>query len=183
MTVNRMIALFLAVLLLLTVLPAGVFATEVTSGICGDNLTWSVDDNVLTIVGTGPMDDYNRANEQPWIDCAHTITEVVIGEGVTSVGQYAFSSCDSLLRVELPDTLRNIGMYGFNYCKPLSQMRKPRLWQDQPMLPPWLHCPSRQASPRSCPSPCTPRGGEGKSQEATPTPRLQFQARGDGRLL
>ena len=125
MTVNRMIALFLAVLLLLTVLPAGVFATEVTSGICGDNLTWSVDDNVLTIVGTGPMDDYNGAYEQPWVDCAHTITEVVIGEGVTSVGRYAFSSCDSLLRVELPDTLRNIGMYGFDYSNKLTDVVLP----------------------------------------------------------
>ena len=122
---KRMLALLLAIMLTVTVLPAGVFAAEETNGVCGDNLTWSLDDNVLTIVGTGPMYDYNGMNDSPWAYYAQTITEVVIGEGVTAVGNYAFSNCSSLLRAELPDTLKSIGMYGFHYCNQLTDIALP----------------------------------------------------------
>ncbi len=33
-----------------------------TSGTCGDNLTWTLEDGVLTISGTGDMKDYQSTN-------------------------------------------------------------------------------------------------------------------------
>ena len=74
--------------LLIAVIPTNVFAAEVASGSCGDNITWSLDDaGVLTVSGTGAMKDYEFAHETgttaPW--CAAglpKLTEVIIGEGI-----------------------------------------------------------------------------------------------------
>gem|GEM_PF-4164296 len=56
------------------------------SGTFGDNLTWEIDDAfTLTISGTGAMGDcYNP----PWKDLK--VIDIVIGSGVTTIGDYAF---------------------------------------------------------------------------------------------
>lgn len=65
----------------------------VTSGRCGDNLTWKLEaDGMLTISGTGEMYDGNSR----WGDHADKIKSVVIDNGVTSIGNEAFYSCDNL---------------------------------------------------------------------------------------
>lgn len=74
----------------------------VANGNCGangDNVTWSLDDNVtLTISGTGAMGDYTY-NSMPWYDTRSQIQAVVIGNGVTSIGQNAFNICNGLADV------------------------------------------------------------------------------------
>lgn len=72
----------------------------VTSGRCGDNLTWKLEaDGMLTISGTGEMYDGNSR----WGDHADKIKSVVIDNGVTSIGNEAFYSCDSLEGVYITD--------------------------------------------------------------------------------
>ena len=87
----------------------------VSSGTCGSNLTWTLtDDGVLTISGTGSMDDwgvvYDETNEAhpttPWVG---TVKKVVIMSGVTSIGKYAFYKCSSLTSVTIPDSVTSIG--------------------------------------------------------------------------
>ncbi|WP_461257409.1 leucine-rich repeat domain-containing protein [Treponema sp. R80B11-R83G3] len=47
----------------------------------------------------------------------HTnITSVIIPNGVTSIGAYAFSGCASLASVTIPNSVTNIGAYAFSYC-------------------------------------------------------------------
>ena len=72
--------------------------SDVTSGVCGDNLTWTLDiDGTLTISGTGDMYDFEE-NGSPW--CKNTaIKSVVIPEGVTKIGAAAFVGCTSLTDV------------------------------------------------------------------------------------
>lgn len=66
---------------------------KATSGACGENLTWTVEDGTITITGTGAMKDYDGyANLSPFRDLTD-ITKVVISEGVTSIGSQAFSGC------------------------------------------------------------------------------------------
>ena len=63
------------------------------SGSCGTNVTYSYVESThtLTINGTGDMEDYDDS-DAPWSSICEEITTVVIGAGVTSIGNYAFSS-------------------------------------------------------------------------------------------
>ena len=82
-------------------------------GTCGKNLTWELKDGVMTISGTGPMDDYSW-NPNQW-ENKNKIRSVVIEEGVTSVGELAFYTCP-ITSVSLPDSLTKIGSYAFYVC-------------------------------------------------------------------
>ena len=52
-------------------------------------------------------------------------TEVVIPEGVTSIGGYAFSGCSSLTSVTIPDSVTRIGIYAFKGCSSLTSVTIP----------------------------------------------------------
>lgn len=94
-------------------------AEAVTSGTCGaegdgSNLRWSLSGGVLTISGTGAMKDWGfyGNNVSPWCE-NEQITSVVIGEGVTTIGDNAFFSCRQVAKVKLPTTLKSIGSCAF----------------------------------------------------------------------
>ena len=84
-----------------------------TSGTCGEDLTWSYNAGILTISGTGAMYDYSKdqTNPAPWNHLASDIKNVVIEESATSVGNYAFYSCENLAEVFIPQSLTTIGDY------------------------------------------------------------------------
>ncbi len=88
----------------------------VAGGQCGDDLTWTLDSSgTLTISGTGPMYGYSLF-KNPWCDSAlrssgisTRVKNVEISSGVTTLGAYAFSACDSMTGVSLPETLLAVG--------------------------------------------------------------------------
>ena len=87
---------------------------------CGDNASWNLENSVLTISGTGAMYDYGaNGRPQPWI--GKEIREVVIEEGITTVGSGAFAGI-GIQKVILPTTLQTIGEYAFNYCYELTEV-------------------------------------------------------------
>lgn len=100
-----------------------VYATEY-SGTCGDpsvnggaDVTWSFDDvsGVLTISGIGAMKDYASSSEPPWNAYVSDITKVVVGSGVTSIGDRAFINCSRIESVEMASVI-TIGEYAFQSC-------------------------------------------------------------------
>ncbi len=97
------------------------------SGTCGDNLTWSLDTvtGVLTISGTGAMTDYSYSSSVPWYSYRSYVKSVVIENGVTSIGGYAFNSCDSLTSITIPDGVTNIGEKAFSFCTSLASITIP----------------------------------------------------------
>ena len=102
----------------------------VDSGTCGDNLTWVLtEDGTLTISGTGDMKDWEPSTSLTtypgWFSYYDDITTVVIEDGVTSIGEWAFYSCHSIESIELPDTLTNIGFRAFAYCHSLTEIQIP----------------------------------------------------------
>ena len=88
-----------------------------TGGYCGvdDPTTVGVDESTdvvwvltgaspnytLTISGTGAMADYASADDQPWKDYRSSITSLVIGDGVTGIGNNAFNECANLETITL----------------------------------------------------------------------------------
>ena len=90
----------------------GLSANAEKSGTCGANLKWHVtDDGVLTITGKGKM--YGYSNHGPW---RSSIKRVIIGDGVTTIGRFAFSGCSSLTSVTIPNSVTTIGAYAFGAC-------------------------------------------------------------------
>lgn len=84
------------------------------SGTCGENVTWEYDEetNTLYISGTGEMDDFS-SDSRPWFKVMETVENVVIGEGVTNVGDYAFSYSKYIKEVKFPESLTKIGKFAF----------------------------------------------------------------------
>ncbi len=99
----------------------GVMSVNAASGSCG-NLTWSLSSGTLTISGNGSMDDYYTYSDTPWNSYRSSIKEVVIGDGVTSIGDMAFYYCSNLTEVTLGDKLSSIGEQAFSYCPKLTNI-------------------------------------------------------------
>ena len=101
-------------------------ASIVHSGSCGENLTWELDDQgILTIYGTGRMEDFGYNNESGWSEYPYTIKKVIIQEGVTSIGNNAFKDCSSLTSTTIPSSVTSIGDYAFSYCTNLTDVTIP----------------------------------------------------------
>ena len=92
-----------------------------TSGSCGSGLTWTLDDaGVLTIQGSGRMDDYSQV---PWD--TDKVQKVIVKNGVLSIGAYAFYDCPNLTAVQLPAGLYEIGNSAFAECPQLNSVQLP----------------------------------------------------------
>ncbi len=122
---------FLLILLVVSINVAVSATDDIASGTCGDNLTWVLDaEGTLTISGTGPMDDYSYPflssgiiyPQYPWKDVADSIKQVVIQEGVTSIGETAFIVCRNLTDVTISDSVITIGTEAFARCAVLTNV-------------------------------------------------------------
>ncbi|MDR0749985.1 MAG: leucine-rich repeat domain-containing protein, partial [Tannerellaceae bacterium] len=93
------------------------------SGTAGD-LTWRLSGGALTISGTGAMPYYNGFDDPPtpWHFYRNSITAVVIEEGVTSIGSYAFISCYNLTSATIPRSVTRIGEFVFSNCRNLTDV-------------------------------------------------------------
>lgn len=136
-TWKRWISAALAAALLLSSVPAGAVAAAAvqtaeletmadeeaaTSGACGDNLTWQLDGNTLTIAGTGDMWDYGVTSHAPWYadDIRESIQTVIFDGNITSIGMRAFEDCENLTDITIPDTVTEINSMAFSGCSSLT---------------------------------------------------------------
>ena len=92
-----------------------------SSGSCGKDLAWVLDaDGILTISGTGAMPDYTY-DSSPWRKYADSIKAVVIEQGITAIGTFAFTECFNLESVSIPATVKSIGNQAFTACFSLKR--------------------------------------------------------------
>lgn len=102
----------------------GVFG-GVANGTCVDGLMWGLNtEGVLTVQGNGEMYDY-KSGGAPWYSYRSQITKIVVKEGVTSIGNYAFSTCLQVVEVSLPESLTEIGDYAFSHQSALKRLNIP----------------------------------------------------------
>lgn len=125
------------------------FTTAATSGDFGVNncLHWKVTSTftskTLTITGTGAMPDFDfpHGNLAPWwnyealgmnaiseidFDIKGNLKRVIIGDGVTNVGDYALFCLPAATQVTLPESVTRIGRYGIAMCSKLTGMSIPK---------------------------------------------------------
>ncbi len=96
---------------------------ENVTTICGDNVTWTLNLNTGKMVISGTGDMYNfEYNDCPWINYRDYIKEVVISEGVTRIGSYAFYYCENLKTITIPSTVTSIGGDVFSICSSLESI-------------------------------------------------------------
>lgn len=142
---RRLICFLMSALLLLSILPCSALpalAEDSLSGVCGDNLTWSFDpvSGLLTIDGSGDMwdfDEYIESDENyedlygeeplyaPWHSISDCILELVLPDGLSSIGDYAFQNCWALEEVRVPEGVTRIGRYAFSDCSSLCRLVLP----------------------------------------------------------
>lgn len=91
---------------------------------CGDNITWSIDDGILTLTGTGEMYDFGQG-ATPWNAYLNDIEKVVIGNGITTIGKNAFRDCQSLLDVVIPNSVSSINTCAFCNCSGIEKVAIP----------------------------------------------------------
>ncbi len=111
---KKLISLLLALCLTLSVLPSASAASSPVSGACGPNASYTLSGGVLTISGSGPVDSAPWYDRAPGLDLSHTITRLVVQEGITALPANAFSSCMRLTHAEIADSVTHIGTYCFN---------------------------------------------------------------------
>ena len=88
-----------------------------------DNLTWKLyEDGTLNISGTGAMKNYIYGNNKSPARLNLSVTSIVIEEGVTSVGDYAFENCDNLTSITIPGNVESIGERAFYNCDNLTDV-------------------------------------------------------------
>lgn len=112
-------------------------ALEFIEGTCGETLTWKLtNEGVLTISGEGAMYNFSvvvdllpqsvvpmggeKSEAAPWSEYNGLIVQVVVEDGVTSIGDNAFAACENLTEVEIPETVTSIGDSVFAGCEALE---------------------------------------------------------------
>lgn len=101
------------------------------SGSCGANVNYTYTESTKTLVisGTGEMDDYTSyslySTTAPWNSYKDIIQTVIIENGVTHVGGYAFCLCYALTSVTLPNSVTSIGYASFYNCSALTSLPLP----------------------------------------------------------
>ena len=116
---KRSLSVLLSVLMIVSLFGVVSFnVSAVTSGITGD-CSWVLDDDgTLIISGEGCMGDTYL-----W-DCSKIVT-VIINEGVTNIGNYAFASCNNLISISFAESVTSIGSSAFAYCTKLTDVILP----------------------------------------------------------
>ena len=83
--------------------------------LCGQQAVWNYEEEngLLTIQGVGAMEDYTEPEQVPWNSLMQEIKVVVIRDGITTVGDYAFAGCSNLQEVTLPGSVEIVGVFSF----------------------------------------------------------------------
>ena len=124
---KTMVSMLLICGLCLGSLDVTAFAGSI-EGTCGDDLTWKLDtDGTLTISGNGEMHNYSewtqRQTSSPWY--MKDEKQIVIEDGVASIGMYAFEMCSKVSNVTISTSVTKINSHAFWSCEKLTDITIP----------------------------------------------------------
>ena len=114
-------------LLLFVMMLLPTVASADDSGSCGENVTWIYVEatHTLKISGSGEMENFSYFVKSPWTDYCTEIVNLIIEDGVTSIGNSAFRECSNLTSVDIPNSVTSIGNSAFCECSSLTSVDIP----------------------------------------------------------
>lgn len=86
---------------------------------------WKLENGTLTYYGQGAIDDYATIEDRPWVENIDTVTAIVVEDGITHIGKYAFYNCVNAQTVIIGDSVTSIGLYAFAKCSGLASITIP----------------------------------------------------------
>lgn len=111
----------------------------IASGGCGyytTDISWNVNNSsVLSFLGHGNMESFGFSHSTfphvydsraPWHYFWNYITKIAVGDGITSIGSYAFYNCAYATTISLPDSITSIYDAAFYKCRNLTKITLPR---------------------------------------------------------
>ncbi|MBE5767815.1 MAG: hypothetical protein E7335_11810, partial [Clostridiales bacterium] len=92
----------------------------IDSGTSGDDVYWKLDSTgMMTIYGSGPM--YNSWTKPE----KALVKQIVIEDGVTSIGDSAFAAYRNVNSVIIADSVKTIGSFAFDSCISMTEVKLP----------------------------------------------------------
>ncbi len=70
----------------------------------------------------GEMQEWERAEDVPWHAYRLEVTQILVEEGVQSIGAYAFSNCANVTDLQIAESVANIGAFAFFGCGGLTSV-------------------------------------------------------------
>lgn len=94
-----------------------------STGSCGTGVTYAFNSStgLLAINGSGRMNDYLKIGTAPWYKNRLSVRAIIVGSGVTYIGEYAFKYCQAET-VAIASSVAQIGMKAFIYTDNLKQV-------------------------------------------------------------
>lgn len=116
---NKLISL--AAIAVISFVSTGVLRAEVVaSGMCGDNVSWTLDDKgEMILKGSGAMwyiEDYS------YCDYISEIKTLVFEEGIADIADYSFYGCANTEKIVISNTVTTIGDWAFYNCPVVSEI-------------------------------------------------------------
>ena len=97
-----------------------------TSGSCGDNLQWNyrASDSTLIITGSGPMSDVFTSSyyANPFSPYNLHIKHIELPEGLTRIASHAFTYCNEVAELVIPDSVVEIASGALNSMTGLKKL-------------------------------------------------------------
>ena len=85
---------------------------------------WNLADKSITISGKGKMKHWQYDSTEDWnIKYKKIIEKVIINNGITNIGNFAFDECSSLEEIAIPSSVTSIGWNAFDECSSLEKIK------------------------------------------------------------
>lgn len=119
--IKKTLCLIISLIIILS--STSVFAEK---EVLSNNISYRTENSVLYLEGFGDMSlSYDYIPEIPWYSSRNDFDTIIIGEGITSISEGAFSSFSNLKTIKFPSTLKTIRHSAFISCTSLEEVILP----------------------------------------------------------
>lgn len=121
------LSFFLIIIMILGMFPISTFSAaadlvEADLSATEQSWTWLFNDGVLIISGTGEVPDYNWQIDEnrhefvnsPWYAYRDSIFKIIVEEGITTIGGYAFAGCSNVTDLDIAESVVDIAETAFD---------------------------------------------------------------------